>query len=470
VSALARPTPRLVAAFLALGILLRLVGLGIHSLWIDEAATLYVAHCDDITAALRGDRHPPLSYLLFRGWIALFGEDDAWLRVAPALASIASLLLTARLARAWLSEHAVWIAVAITAVSPLELWIAREVRMYAFVECAALIAIVAAWEHLLRPRAWLLAVVFGASAAATGLHYFGAFVGPTIALLAAAQWGREPSSKKRCAALAAAALAGALAWLPWFTSVYRDQSSVPASFLANISVRGLLEFPARLLVPTTDMLPSWCVTVAYAAAALVSLACLMFVIECVRSRRPGDVAAAVVLATPPACALLVALVGPLNFLARYFAASMPGASLAVASGLASLRSARLRLAATTVLLTLLATISFAIHSRNDREDWRTACEHVARDFTPGDRILPLTHLTDAYSQAPLRHYWRDKPELLSALTTLAAARDATGLRPRLHVIYRETRYISAEYQDLATRYRLLATESLHGAIHRMLFE
>ena len=181
-----RPT-RLVAAFLVLGIILRLVGLGIHSLWIDEAATLYIAHSDNIVTALRGDRHPPLSYLLFRGWIALFGEDDALLRVPSALASIASLLLLARLARAWLVEHAVWIAVAITAVSPLELWIAREVRMYAFVECAALIAIVASFEYLQRPRRWLLPLIFCASAAATGLHYFGAFVGPTITLLAFTQ-------------------------------------------------------------------------------------------------------------------------------------------------------------------------------------------------------------------------------------------------------------------------------------------
>jgi uncharacterized membrane protein len=439
----------------------------VHSLWIDEAATLYVAQADDVVAALRGDRHPPLSFLLFRGWSALVGEDDAWLRLAPALASIASLFLVARLARAWLVEHAVWIAIAIAAVSPLELWIAREVRMYAFVECAALVAIVAAWEFMNRPRAWLVPVVFLASAAATGLHYFGAFVGPTVAVLALTRRGNETSTKQR-AALAAVAVAGALAWLPWFASVYRDQAGVGAKFLSNFGARTLLEFPARLIVPTTDMLPAWCVVLAYAAALLVSLACLVFVIELARARRPGDVASLTVLAVPPACALLAAIFGPLSFLARYFAAAMPGCALVVASGIGALRWRNVRVAAAVVLVALLTVIAYGINGQQNREDWRTACEHVARDYQPGDRILALTHLTDGYSQAPLRHYWRDRPELISALTTLDAARSPSGAR--LHVIYRETRYVTAEYQDLASRYRVVSSESLHGAIHRMLFE
>ncbi len=460
---------RLVAAFLALGVVLRLLGLGVHSLWIDEAGTLYVAHADDMVAALRGDRHPPLSFLLFRGWSMLVGEDDAWLRLAPALASIASLYLLARLARAWLVEHAVWIAVAIHAVSPLELWIAREVRMYAFVECAALIALTAAWAHLTRPRFVWIVSAFLASAVATGMHYFGAFVGPTVALLALLRW-KDVSARGRIVSLATAAIAGALVWLPWFLGVYHDQTGVNASFLSNVGWRTIIEFPARLIVPTTDMLPKWCVFVAYAAAILVALACLSFAWELVRRRRAGDISAAVVLATPPVCALLVAVVGPLSFLARYFAASMPGGALVVASGVAALHRKQVRIVAAVGLLALLSTITFAVHAWNDREDWRTACEHVARDFRPGDRILSLTHLTDAYSEAPLRHYWRDSPELIAALVTRETACAAGDARPRLHVIYRETRYVESEYRDLAARYRLVTSEALHGAIHRMIFE
>jgi len=456
-------------AVVAFGALLRLTGLAVHSLWIDEAGTLYVAHAEDMVETLRGDRHPPLSFLLFRGWSALVGESDAWLRLAPALASIVSLCLLAKLAREWLVERAVWIAVAIAAVSPLELWIAREVRMYAFVECAALIAYVAACEHLKQPRNWLIVAVFGASAVATGMHYFGAFVGPTVALVSMAHW-KDRDSRKRIVALSVAALLGALAWLPWFASVYRDQASVSAAFLSNFGLRTIAEFPARLIVPTSDMLPAWCVRLAYAAAILVTVACLVFVVDLVRERRRGCACAALVLATPPACALLVALVGPLSFLARYFAASMPGASLVIASGLASLRWKWLRGLAVVSLLALLATISYGVHSRNDREDWRTACEHVAREFRPGDRILSLTHLSDGYSQAPLVHYWRDAPELIRALTTLEEAHTTSSAPGRLHVIYRETRYVAAEYRDLASRRRLVSTESLHGAIHRIVFD
>ena len=76
--------------------MVRLTGLGVHSLWYDEDCSLGVGLADDPIAVLRRDHHPPLFYYLVRGWAALGGEADAWLRLLPALLSCATVLLFAR--------------------------------------------------------------------------------------------------------------------------------------------------------------------------------------------------------------------------------------------------------------------------------------------------------------------------------------------------------------------------------------
>ena len=53
-------------ALLSLGILLRLTGLEVHSMWYDEGITLHVATSEDPVETLKTDRHPPVSFLAFR--------------------------------------------------------------------------------------------------------------------------------------------------------------------------------------------------------------------------------------------------------------------------------------------------------------------------------------------------------------------------------------------------------------------
>lgn len=463
-------------AIVVVGIGLRLARLDVHSIWIDEAGTILVAQADDIVAALRADRHPPLSFLAFRAWMNLFGEADAVLRLLPAIVSSISLVILARLARSWLEPRAAVIAVALAAIAPIELWIAHEVRMYAFVECATLIAITAAWAYMRQPRWFVLGGVCVACAAATGLHYFGAFTSVSVAAVGVLAWKREGASRvgrTRALRLAAAAFAGAAVWIPWLVLVYRDQQGVGSGFLSNLSPRVMLEMPARLLVPSPDLVPPPLGWLVYTAAVPIAIAFGLFAIELWRKRRTGDIAAGLVFASPPACALSAAIVGPLNFIARYFAGSMPGAVLAIASGAASLRWLPARIVLVVFVLGGSGATTIALERTNAREDWRTACEHVASEWKPGDRVMSLTHLTDPYSQAPLRHYWRDAPEILASMTTYTATKGEVSPvtpRGRLHVIYRETTYVGDEYRDLTARFHVVSSERLRGAIYRLTLE
>lgn len=462
------------AAVLALGFALRLEGLDRHSIWIDEAGTLCVANADDVVAALRADRHPPLSFLLFRGWMALVGESDALLRLLPALASCASLVLTSRLARAKLDVGAALLATAIAAIAPLEIWMAQEVRMYAFVELFALAAFTCASAWLARPRWTLLAGVLIACAAATGFHYFGAFSACSVAVLAWIACARGDATRSKAMSLTIAAGIGAAAWIPWLALVLRDQLADTAGFQARSGIRAVLVMPARLVLPDAEWVTdTWRGVLVWTAVVLsVGLASCAWL--ALHRRDKGAIDALALLGVPPACALLAALVGPLNFIARYFATSIPGAHLAIAHGFTGLRARAARGALIVLALSGLAALTIVGKLGNAREDWRGASADVARAWRPGDRVISLTHLADAYSEAPLRHYLRERREVLAALVRRSELSNwnSSTLAPgaRIHVVYRDTPYSMQACQDLCRRFRVAERESLGHHIERLVLE
>jgi hypothetical protein len=59
-------------ALVVAGFVLRLARPEVHSFWIDEGLTLRIAQARDMIAALRDDSHPPLSFMVWRAWGAVF--------------------------------------------------------------------------------------------------------------------------------------------------------------------------------------------------------------------------------------------------------------------------------------------------------------------------------------------------------------------------------------------------------------
>ena len=74
-------------ALVLLAAALRAYHLGFQELWLDETLQLRMATTGRLAEALRLEYSPPLGYLLWRGWVARFGESEvAWTlaRQAPA--------------------------------------------------------------------------------------------------------------------------------------------------------------------------------------------------------------------------------------------------------------------------------------------------------------------------------------------------------------------------------------------------
>jgi 4-amino-4-deoxy-L-arabinose transferase-like glycosyltransferase len=168
----------LLALLTLAGLLLRLWGLADKGLAYDEAATALMARA---TAAeiiafhwRAAFEHPPLWQLTMAGWSAIFGQNEAALRLLPALAGAAAIPLTWWwVRRLWPAEQAQrnW-AAALVALSPTLVLYSQEARMYTLVVALALLSLIALHALVQRPRAASFCAFAASNWLMTGFHYY----------------------------------------------------------------------------------------------------------------------------------------------------------------------------------------------------------------------------------------------------------------------------------------------------------
>lgn len=143
--------------------LLRLTTLGLKSVWLDEAYSVFAAAQGHRIIWDGFDPHPPLYYSFLHEWLKLVpAGSEFWLRLPSALASIAGLVLIYHLGKRLFDERFGLIALLLLAFSPLEIWYAGEARMYAFVILAWLMVTFAlVWQHWLAIPLYLVGLVLG---------------------------------------------------------------------------------------------------------------------------------------------------------------------------------------------------------------------------------------------------------------------------------------------------------------------
>ena len=125
----------LVAIALAGGVLRAVLALR-RAIWVDEAVTTLAAALpgDAWVDISRNEHHPPLYYLLQRGWLALTGVSPFTLRLPSVVAGAAASAAAAWLVRAAGGQRpAALLAAALVAVHPTAVYYGAEARDYALV-------------------------------------------------------------------------------------------------------------------------------------------------------------------------------------------------------------------------------------------------------------------------------------------------------------------------------------------------
>jgi hypothetical protein len=436
-----KATRALVALCLLAGCVLRLTALDVHSLWFDECGTLAVALADSPTQALLADRHPPLSFWAIRGVSGWLGESDSMLRLLPALLSCGALLLFALWSRSWPTQGARPFAIAMFALSPFQIWMGQEVRMYPFVEFGALLALVGADRAQKSAVSGAALVAFG-TACAFGSHYLGA----CAALLACV---RGTSLRSRGPAILAAGL-GLAVWVPWLLFALASQLQSEWGDTLRVAPADFAELVPRLLSVEFDAVdPAWHGPV-YALGALAWIAVARCALLARSERECRD--ALVLFALPVVVTLALALTVGGGFQPRYLLLATPGLSWAMALGLRT-RRAWIGGALGAVLCMGLLLHTVLLRQRNLREDYSAACAEVENAWRPGDRVVSITGTSATFADAPLRHYLRARPDILASLTTWRRVTEELSAGSKmdftLHVVCRDSHYARPELEAIA---------------------
>ena len=213
--------PQSAIALLALYVVARLWRLTASCLWFDEIFSVHAARhtWGGLWRFAAADLiHPPLFYALLKIWTAAGGDSLLWLRLFPAITSIAALVPFFLLARQLrLGAAATRIALLLMAADGYLIKYAQEVRMYSLLLTLALLSL------------WLFAKLLNAESVTRGLllalfavnlllvytHYYGWLV---VACEVAFLSFRD-RSKLRSMLPASAALA--LLFVPWVATCAR---------------------------------------------------------------------------------------------------------------------------------------------------------------------------------------------------------------------------------------------------------
>lgn len=202
-------------------------------LWYDELFSLGVAELpfgDSLRRIIADHTNPPLFYVLLKGWMALGGDSDHWVRLLPCLLAMllgAALVWLAREVR--VGARAGMLAVALAAASPLSVDLANEVRGYSLLALLACLSLAATLHDRTRRTRETFALMTIINIALVHTHYFGWLTIGAECVAALYAW-RLPLARR---VLRSAGLT-LLAFVPWAAAVAAHALTNPAP-LRNVA-------------------------------------------------------------------------------------------------------------------------------------------------------------------------------------------------------------------------------------------
>jgi len=295
-----------IAGIILLGLVLRVIALGSRGIAYDDAFSIFLAKQSftQIISGTAADTMPPLYYFLLHGWMGLGGDGLVWLRGLSVLLSLLALLALWRCVARLAGETAGLWAALLVAISPLQIYHAQELRMYALLVLAQLTYcwfFVRIWQQAAGGRQWgnwAGLVLCGTAAMYTHNLAIFVLVLPDLYLLLQRSW-------RSLARLLLAQAVIALLALPWLVFVPGQMAKIQHAFWTLQP--GLVEVIQALMIATINLpLPA---ALLPAGLGLSLLLFVVIVVELVRLGRQK---------TLPVFLVALALVPPLLLFAASY--------------------------------------------------------------------------------------------------------------------------------------------------------
>ncbi len=207
-----------------------------RAIWYDEGYSAYIirGNFKDIWKMTAVDVHPPFYYFALKIWSLFFGTSDVALRFMSVFFGLVTLVFIFQLVKRLFGMKASTVATFLTAISPMFVRYAQEMRMYTMV---AMIIVMATYFLMLalekiEKRYWIVYAIL----VATGMwtHYFSAlaWIAHVIIILVYC-WFDEQSKEKRINLIKRAVgyyLFSVVLFLPWMKTALFQFGGIQGGF------------------------------------------------------------------------------------------------------------------------------------------------------------------------------------------------------------------------------------------------
>ena len=353
------------------GLLLRLISLN-QSLWLDEATTALVSKmslADIFTKFLPGDFHPPLYYILMKGWVSLFGFSEIALRIPSLIFGLGLIFFVYKIAKNLFDKKTAIISSLLVSTSGLLIYYSQEARMYMLTALLVTAAVYFFFE-----KRWILFSVFLALIGLT--DYIALFILPVFLIFSGKDF------KKVVKSLIPLVLILAY-WSPIFIKQLSGGLGVEKS--AWWGILGTLSWKNIALIPTKFILGrvSFNNPVLYGTIAGSSILLYSYIVGKNILRQPLKVSPCKVIlgwfAVPIILGIFVSVKIPVLYYFR-FLFCLPALYILVAKGISGLSEQKSQLVLGIVLiLNIFFSGKYLFDNRFHRENWRDISLIVGSD-------------------------------------------------------------------------------------------
>lgn len=361
------------AALMLLALVLNLIRIGAKSIAHDEAGTALYAQLgleSLFRLFARSDLNMALYHIVMNGWVALFGEGEAALRVPSAIFGALAAGAIYFLGRRLFGRTAGVVAALLFAFDAFQVQYAQTARAYTLLVAVTTLSTLSFARVFEKPSRGNFIAYTVSGLLALYTHYFAAYVlaAHAIALLLV----RPDGLRDRRWWLVAAAIA-----------------TLGSPLLLVVAHSGAVHRFNWIAPPSPGDV--WSVLVELAGGSRFSLAAILLgagsgILSSSRRRPWACVLVSAWLLVPIGLSYLVSLAVPM-FLAYYLIICLPPLLLLAGAGIAALRPAALAWMAAAVLIAVNFTRLTGYYAADALQDWRAAASYTLNASRTGDGIV-----------------------------------------------------------------------------------
>jgi uncharacterized membrane protein len=155
-----------------LGAFLRIFNLGMESIWLDEAASIFESTLS-VSEISSHSNQPPLYFILLKWWINLWGTSEIAIRSLSAIFGIFAIFITYLVGKELFNQKVGLVASLIAAISQFYIYFSQEARAYSLLLLLSLLSYLFFIKILRHNKTWYYPCFFLASLLLGYTHIYG---------------------------------------------------------------------------------------------------------------------------------------------------------------------------------------------------------------------------------------------------------------------------------------------------------